>query len=74
MFAGRVLEIGEETLFEWRVLGDALSRRKRTVPEPDLLLSAVARQHQLTIASRDVKHISVTGISIFNPWTGETFN
>jgi predicted nucleic acid-binding protein len=74
MFRGRLLEIDEEILFEWRVIGDALNRKKRTVPEPDLLLSAVARRHRLTVASRDVKHLSVTGIPVFNPWTGESFN
>ena len=74
IFAGRTLEVDEATLFEWRVLGDALSRKKRTVPEPDLLLGAVARRHGLTIASRDTKHLSITGIPVFNPWTGESFN
>jgi toxin FitB len=74
MFAERVLEVDEQALFEWRVLGDAASRKRRTIPEPDLLLSAVARRHQLIVASRDVRHLAMSGVPVFNPWTGQSFN
>lgn len=74
MFEGRIHAASEDVLLEWRLMGESLARRKRTVPEPDLLLSALARYHRLKIASRDIKHIKVTGVPVLNPWTGERFN
>ena len=74
MFEGRVVTVTEDALLEWRVMGDMLAQRRRTVPEPDFLLSALARHYRLNIATRDIKHIKVTGIPVFNPWTGERFN
>jgi hypothetical protein len=74
MFEGRIYAVSEDVLLEWRLMGESLARQKRTVPEPDLLLSAQARRHRLKIASRDIKHIKVTGVPVLNPWTGERFN
>lgn len=74
MFEGRVVEVNEDVLLEWRLMGEALAKQKRTVPEPDLLLSAIARHHRLNMVSRDIKHIKMTGIPVLNPWTGERFN
>ncbi|MBC8038123.1 MAG: type II toxin-antitoxin system VapC family toxin [Rhizobiales bacterium] len=74
MFEARIFEVTEDVLFEWRVMGDRLARQKRTVPEPDLLLSALARHYRLNAATRDIKHIKVTGVPVLNPWTGERFN
>ena len=74
LFENRVFAVTEDVLLEWRLLGAALARQKRTVPEPDLLLAALARHHRLVIASRDIKHLKVTGVPVLNPWTGERFN
>ncbi len=74
MFEGRVVEVNEDVLLEWRLMGEALAKQKRTVPEPDLLLSAIARHHRLNMVSRDIKHIKMTGIPVLDPWTGERFN
>ena len=74
MFEGRVVDVDEDVLLEWRLMGEALSKQKRTVPEPDLLLCAIARRHRLKMVSRDIKHIKITGVPVLNPWTGERFN
>jgi predicted nucleic acid-binding protein len=74
MFEGRVVEVNEDVLLEWRLMGEALAKQKRTVPEPDLLLSAIARHHRLNMVSRDIKHIKMTGIPVLDPWTGDRFN
>ncbi|MBI2717748.1 MAG: type II toxin-antitoxin system VapC family toxin [Rhizobiales bacterium] len=74
VFSGRILGVDEGVLFEWRLLGGALARQKRTVPEPDLLLAALARHNRMQIASRDIKHLEVTGVPVLNPWTGECHN
>ena len=73
-FEGRIVIIDEDVLLDWRLLGKVLSKQKRTVPEPDLLLCAVARHNRMNIASRDIKHIKASGVPVLNPWTGERFN
>lgn len=73
-FEGRVVKVNEDVLLQWRLLGKTLSKQKRTVPEPDLLVCAVARHYRLKIASRDEGHMKASGVPILNPWTGERFN
>jgi toxin FitB len=74
MFEGRVVVVNEDVLLDWRLLGKVISKQKRTVPEPDLLLCAVARHYRMKIVSRDIKHIKASGVPVLNPWTGERFN
>lgn len=74
MFEGRVVEVNEDVPLEWQLMGEALARQKRTVQEPDLLLSAITRHYRLNMVSRDIKHIKATGIPVLNPWTGERFS
>ncbi len=37
----------------------------------DLLIAATALVHDLTVATRNVRHFAGTGVRLFNPWTGE---
>ncbi|HEY2561915.1 MAG TPA: PIN domain-containing protein, partial [Caldimonas sp.] len=45
-----------------------------TVPDPlpviDGLLAATAKVHDLTFATRNIKDVARTGISLFDPFTG----
>ena len=74
MFEGRVLEAGEEELLKWRLLSARAQKIGRPLPQPDSLIAAIAMVHSATVASRDVEHFQLTGIPLFNPWTGESFN
>jgi toxin FitB len=74
MFEERTVSITEDVLLEWRIMGEILSRKRRTVPEPDFLLCATARHYRMNLASRDIKHLGITGVPVLNPWTGESFN
>jgi toxin FitB len=36
----------------------------------DGLLAATALHHNLTLVTRDIRHVAVTGMAVFNPWEG----
>ena len=35
----------------------------------DAMIAATARAHRLTVATRNVKHFTIFGVSVFNPFT-----
>jgi predicted nucleic acid-binding protein len=34
----------------------------------DTLIAATAREHNLTVVTRNTKHFALTGVSVHNPW------
>ena len=46
--------------------------RKRgiTFSQPDLLIAATARIHDLAVCTRDEGDFQKAGVDVFNPWTG----
>ncbi len=73
-FNNRVIEVGEESFFRWRVLARELERKQLPAPAVDLLIAAIALEHGLHVATRDTRPFIGTGVPVLNPWTGERFN
>jgi predicted nucleic acid-binding protein len=68
MFTGRVLEVTEDIMLEWRLLVEEGRKINHTFSQPDLFIAAIALHHDLTIATRNQKDFDKTRVPIFNPW------
>ena len=67
-FAGRILPVTEpiaERMGRWAGEGEA---NGRTIKIADGLIAATALEHDLTLATRNVKDFAGFGVPIFNPW------
>lgn len=73
-FDGRILAIDEATLVRWRILRRGAELGKQPAPAVDLLITATALEHGLSVATRDTAPFVAAGLPVFNPWTGERFN
>jgi len=58
----RVLAVDEETAIQYAEVRDELKRRGRPIPGNDLWIAALARQHGLSLLSRDQHFDSVSGL------------
>jgi hypothetical protein len=71
-FGERILAVDEDVILEWRRMVERGRQIGRTFTQPDLFLAATAAIHALTVATRDSDDFRSTGVSVFNPWSGET--
>lgn len=62
-YSGRILPV---TLEVCETRADFSS--DRTLPELDALLAATAKQHNLTLVTRNLKDFEGLGIDLINPW------
>ena len=53
MFEERVLPVGEEVMFKWRLLVEEGRKAGHMFSQPDLMIAATALRRGLTILSRD---------------------
>lgn len=58
-----VLPCDGDTAREYGLLKDALRRKGRPLPDNDIWIAAVARQHGLTLVSRDAHFAEFDGLS-----------
>jgi predicted nucleic acid-binding protein len=65
--AFHVLEIDAATGAEWALLLAELRRKGRAMPVKDSLIAATARQHKLTVATRNVVDYKFAGVDLVNP-------
>jgi predicted nucleic acid-binding protein len=64
----RVHEIDSETAKVWaRLLAD-LAKKGRAMPIEDSLIAATARQHDLSVATRNVGDYQYAGVPLTNPF------
>jgi predicted nucleic acid-binding protein len=69
-FAGRLLSFDEWVAERWGQL-EALAKRQRvTLPTIDAQLAATALHHGLTFVTRNTADVRLTGVPLFNPWSG----
>ena len=73
-FSDRVLNVSEECLLRWLVIGKEVQKSKGPTPPADLLIAAVAIQAGMKIVTRDITPFVACGVPTLNPWTGERFN
>lgn len=69
MFEDRVLEITEDIMLTWRLLVEDGRRAGHTFAQPDLIISATALHHGLTIVSRNTSDFERANVPVLNPWT-----
>ena len=62
LVSGQVLDCDLETAEHYAQVKDELRRRGKPIPENDLWIAALARQHELTLASRDGHFVEVHGL------------
>ena len=62
-FANRILPVSEDVAEEWGKIS-FLTKNTST----DNLLAATAKIHNLTVATRNIKHFKMTGVACVNPW------
>ena len=63
-----VLEIDANTALIWATVLTELKRKGRTMPVNDSLIAATARQHGLTVATRNVDDYRYAGVTVVNPF------
>ena len=69
-FAGRLLSFDEWVAERWGQI-EALAKRQRvTLPTIDAQLAATALHHGLTFVTRNTADVRLTGVPLFNPWSG----
>lgn len=69
MFEGRILAVGEDVMFKWRLLVEEGRKAGHTFSQPDLIIAATALHYGLTVVSRDTSDYAKARVSVFNPWT-----
>jgi predicted nucleic acid-binding protein len=67
-FSARILPIDLAIADRWGRLTGTASARKSPLPVIDGFLASTAVHHNLTLVTRDTKHLSGTGVPFFNPW------
>ena len=68
LFHRRILDVTEDVILRWRILVEEARQTRYTPPEPDFLIAAIARQHDLTVVTRDVHVFERCGTPVLNPW------
>ena len=63
-----VLDMDAGTASVWAELLAELKRKGRAMPLKDSLIAATARQHRLTVATRNVSDYRHAGVSLVNPF------
>lgn len=71
MFEQRVLEVTEDVMLEWRLLVEEGRKSGHTFSQPDLIIAATAKHHDLTVVSRDTTDYARAQVAVFNPWNDD---
>ncbi len=67
-FSGRVLSLGDDIVRRWgRISGEIQRVSGRAPPVIDTLLAATAVEHDLYLATRNVRDVRGTGAAVFDP-------
>lgn len=69
-FSGRILEMDEDVILEWRRMVAHDRKQGVVFSQPDLFLAATAKCHDLALATRNSRDFVATGCRLFDPWTG----
>lgn len=68
-FAGRLLAVDEDVVERWGIVCAQANARGLAVPVIDGLIAATALVHGMTVVTRNVSDIQVSGAQVFNPWS-----
>lgn len=68
-FLGRVRSVDDAIVRRWaRIRGQAYRHFKRSPAPIDALIAATAIEHDLYLATRNVRDMQLTGAQVFDPW------
>jgi toxin FitB len=68
-FAGRLLPVSDAVVRRWGAISGTVRRRTgHPPPVIDTLLAATAIEHDLYLATRNVRDVRHSGAAVFNPW------
>jgi predicted nucleic acid-binding protein len=67
-FSGRILPIDRAVADRWGRLAGGLTARRTPLPVIDGLLAATALHFDLTLVTRDTRHLQATHAALFDPW------
>ncbi len=71
-FAGRLLSVSDPIVRRWGAISGTVKRTTGHSPSViDTLLAATALEHDLYLATRNVRDVRHSGASVFNPWTDD---
>ena len=68
MFEGRILEVTEEIMLRWRFLIEKGRKAGRTYSQPDLIIAAMALEHDMVLVTRNIKDFVGMDMKLLNPW------
>jgi predicted nucleic acid-binding protein len=67
-FGERILDVGEAVLVAWRHLIWEGQKNGYTYSQPDALIAATAKVHQLGVVTRNVEDFVRAGVLVSDPW------
>lgn len=71
-FADRLLPVSDAVVRRWGAVSGAVKRATgQTPPTIDTMLAATAIEHDLYLATRNVRDVQHSGAAVFNPWTDD---
>lgn len=71
-FAGRLLPVSDAVVRRSGAISGGVKRATgQTPPAIDTMLAATALEHDLYLATRNVRHVQHSGAAVFNPWTDD---
>ncbi len=68
LFEDRILPVTQNIGDRWGVLDAECRRQGRSLNTADGLIAATALEHDLTVATRNVKDFAGLGVVLLNPW------
>lgn len=73
-FGEKILALSEDVVLAAITIVDEIGLRRKNASLVDVWIAATATHHDLTVVTRNTKDLVKTGVSVFNPWTGERHN
>ena len=71
-FSGRILSVSDEIVRRWGIISGRSKRMTGHAPPViDALLAATALEHELYLATRNVKDVELSGAAVFDPWNDD---
>jgi predicted nucleic acid-binding protein len=68
-FDSRLMPVDAEIADAWGRIVAAAQAAGRPIGAMDAFVAATAKQHQLTLVTRNIADFEATGIRLFNPWS-----
>ena len=67
-FEGRILSVDMAIARQWGILFAQCEASGQVIEPMDALLAATAMVHELSMVTRNIRHFSMLGEAIVNPW------